>query len=60
MKSSKLKSRFQKDYLDTDNQSEANKRLQRGKLEALFTQDLIEERRKSIPELDAILSFLGV
>lgn len=60
MKSSKLKSRFQKNYLDTDSQSEANKRLQRGKLAALFPQKLIEERRKLISELDAILLFFGV
>lgn len=55
--SARLKSKFQETYLGTDKSSEANRRLQGGKLLLLFPKVLIEERRKFIAELNAILVF---
>lgn len=60
MASSRLKSRFHKNYCGTDKESEANKRLLRGRMDELFPKELLESKRGSIPELDMILKFLGV
>jgi len=53
------KSRFQKNHLKTDRESEIVARLNKA-CPSLFPRKMLEKKRESLSPLDAILNFLGV